>query len=60
MKASELIRQRFANASSAWLMSKEGRRLRAKSLRHVRRVEGREAAKRLNDEIYVFIAIPMP
>ena len=60
MKPSELIRQRFANAPGEWLESDEGRRLRAKSLRFVRKVEGRKAAKELNDEIYVFIAIPMP
>lgn len=60
MKPSEFIRQRFANSPAGWIESEEGRRLRAKSLRHVRKVEGRKVAKRLNDEIYVFTAIPMP
>ncbi len=60
MKASELIRQRFANAPSSWLLSDEGRRLRAKSLRLVRQQEGRKAAKELRDEICVFVALLMP
>jgi len=57
-KDSELILQRFACAETAWLLSDEGRRLRAKSLRHVRKLEGRRAAKEMNDMIYVYIAVP--
>ena len=60
MKASELIRQRFANAPGEWLVSKEGRDLWAKSLWNVRKLEGRKAAKELDDEIWVFVVIPMP
>jgi len=60
MKTSELIRMRFANASSSWLTSNEGRRLRAKSLRRVRKTEGHKVAKELANEICLFLAVPMP
>ena len=42
---------RFVGASTDWLMSGEGRRLIAKTLRHCRKQHGRGEARRFRDAL---------
>ena len=52
--------QRFLGATTKWLMSKEGRRLIAKSIRHCRRHYGQQRAREYRDALmYVGCLYPI-
>lgn len=50
---------RFVTAPTEWLMSPEGRRLIAKTLRHCRAKHGRDEARRFRDAL-IFVGCLYP
>ena len=57
MKASQLIEAKLSRATPEYLRSKEGRRIIAKCLRHIKAVEGKDKAQSLAAQIAVWSVI---